>query len=103
MTELGNLCCLDFDPELEEVRKFVSSKVAAIEAKGTQKRLKEEERLRKRLAERKAAVEAARAEQEAQEKAGAAGMGGMFLSSTLSESCFRAGSSVGKMVSSRNA
>ena len=67
---------VDFDPELEDVRKFVSSTVAAIEAKGTQTRLKEEERLRKRLAERKAAVEAAPAEQEARRRAGGGG-GGM--------------------------
>lgn len=85
---------IDFDPDVQELQKFVTGKTAQLEAHKTKLRLKEEQKNRERLLRRKAEIEEAkkraaeeeRARQEEEDDAedvnmgdmgGIPGMGGM--------------------------
>lgn len=79
--DLASAQRIDYDPELQDLQKLVSNKVAGLEAKRTANRLRQEKKQREKLLARKAEVERAReearqqAEQEKNDSFGG-GMGG---------------------------
>lgn len=72
---------IDFDPDTEPVRKFVTSKAAELEAERVQQRIEEEEALREKVRKQRAELAEQRKREEEEEAArreaeAGAGMGG---------------------------